>query len=38
VRLRRSVEKLTAALPPEHFSDADWASMLNAYFAAAAAA
>jgi 3-deoxy-D-manno-octulosonic acid kinase len=35
VRLRRSVEKITAMLPPEHFSDADWASMLNAYFAAA---
>jgi len=38
VRLRRSVEKLTAALPAEHFSEADWASMLDAYFAAAAAA
>jgi len=38
VRLRRSVEKITAGLPAERFSDADWASMLNAYFAAAAAA
>lgn len=37
VRLRRSVEKLTALLPAEHFSDADWASMLDAYFAAAPA-
>jgi 3-deoxy-D-manno-octulosonic acid kinase len=35
VRLRRSIEKITAPLPPERFSDADWASMLNAYFAAA---
>jgi len=34
VRLRRSVEKITAALPAEHFSDADWASMLDAYFSA----
>ncbi|HWG76537.1 MAG TPA: 3-deoxy-D-manno-octulosonic acid kinase [Steroidobacteraceae bacterium] len=38
VRLRRSVERITASLPAEHFSDADWASMLDAYFAAAAAA
>jgi 3-deoxy-D-manno-octulosonic acid kinase len=38
VRLRRSVEKITAALPPEQFSDADWGPMLNAYFAAAVAA
>ncbi len=38
VRLRRSVEKITAALPPEHFSDADWASMLDAYFTAAQSA
>jgi 3-deoxy-D-manno-octulosonic acid kinase len=35
VRLRRSVEKITAMLPAEHFSDADWASLLDAYFAAA---
>ncbi len=35
VRLRRSVEKITAVLPAEHFSDADWASLLDAYFAAA---
>jgi 3-deoxy-D-manno-octulosonic acid kinase len=35
VRLRRSIEKITAALPAEHFSEADWASMLGAYFAAA---
>ncbi len=35
VRLRRSVEKITAALPAEHFSDADWSSLLDAYFAAA---
>jgi 3-deoxy-D-manno-octulosonic acid kinase len=35
VRLRRSVEKITAGLPAEHFTDADWASMLDAYFAAA---
>ena len=35
VRLRRSVEKITASLPPEQFSDADWASLLDAYFAAA---
>jgi 3-deoxy-D-manno-octulosonic acid kinase len=38
VRLRRSVEKITSGLPSEHFSDADWASMLDAYFAAAPAA
>jgi 3-deoxy-D-manno-octulosonic acid kinase len=35
VRLRRSLEKITTGLPSEHFSDADWASMLDAYFAAA---
>lgn len=35
VRLRRSVEKITASLPAERFSDADWASMLDAYFAPA---
>jgi len=38
VRLRRSVEKITAVLPAEHFTDADWASMLGAYFSAAAPA
>jgi 3-deoxy-D-manno-octulosonic acid kinase len=35
VRLRRSLEKISDRLPAEHFSDADWASMLNAYFASA---
>lgn len=35
VRLRRSVEKIADALPPEHFSEADWASLLSGYFAAA---
>ncbi len=35
VRLRRSIEKLTGPLPADHFSEADWASMLNGYFAAA---
>jgi len=35
VRLRRSVEKITAPLPAGHFSDADWAALINAYFAAA---
>ncbi len=35
VRLRRSVEKITAVLPSDRFSDADWASLLDAYFAAA---
>lgn len=34
VRLRRSVEKVCATLPAEQFSDADWASLLDAYFAA----
>jgi 3-deoxy-D-manno-octulosonic acid kinase len=33
VRLRRSVEKITARLPVEHFSDADWDSLLRGYFA-----
>ena len=36
VRLRRSIEKLTDALPADRFSEADWASMLSGYFAAAA--
>lgn len=35
VRLRRSLEKISDRLPAEHFSDADWATMLNAYFASA---
>jgi 3-deoxy-D-manno-octulosonic acid kinase len=35
VRLRRSVEKLTAALPAEHFTEADWSSLLSGYFSAA---
>jgi 3-deoxy-D-manno-octulosonic acid kinase len=34
VRLRRSIEKITDALPPERFSDADWASLLDGYFTA----
>lgn len=33
VRLRRSIEKITEPLPPERFSDADWASLLSGYFA-----
>jgi len=36
VRLRRSLEKISAPLPPEHFSAADWASLLDGYFTAAA--
>lgn len=35
VRLRRSIEKITDALPPDRFSDADWASLLSGYFAGA---
>ena len=35
VRLRRSIEKITDALPPERFSEADWASLLSGYFVAA---
>lgn len=38
VRLRRSLEKLTAALPPEHFAASDWRMLLDAYFAAGAEA
>ncbi len=34
VRLRRSIEKITDPLPPERFSDADWASLLDGYFTA----
>lgn len=32
-RLYRSLEKVTADAPAEHFSDADWASFLDAYLA-----
>jgi 3-deoxy-D-manno-octulosonic acid kinase len=35
VRLRRSIEKITDALPPDRFSEADWASLLSGYFAGA---
>jgi 3-deoxy-D-manno-octulosonic acid kinase len=35
VRLRRSIEKISDALPPERFSEADWASLLSGYFVAA---
>ncbi len=38
VRLRRSIEKVTALRPPEHFTDADWDSLLRGYFAAVAPA
>jgi 3-deoxy-D-manno-octulosonic acid kinase len=31
-RLRRSIEKISAQLPPERFSEADWASLLSGYF------
>jgi 3-deoxy-D-manno-octulosonic acid kinase len=34
VRLRRSLEKIAAALPAERFSEADWASLLDGYFTA----
>jgi 3-deoxy-D-manno-octulosonic acid kinase len=34
VRLRRSIEKVTEGLPPERFSEADWASLLDGYFTA----
>jgi len=33
VRLRRSIEKITDVLPADHFSEADWASLLSGYFA-----
>lgn len=36
VRLRRSLEKIAASLPAERFSEADWASLLDGYFTAAA--
>jgi 3-deoxy-D-manno-octulosonic acid kinase len=35
VRLRRSIEKISDALPPERFSEADWAALLSGYFVAA---
>jgi 3-deoxy-D-manno-octulosonic acid kinase len=31
VRLRRSLEKITYKLPPEHFSEADWHGLLDGY-------
>jgi 3-deoxy-D-manno-octulosonic acid kinase len=34
VRLRRSLDKIAAALPAERFSSADWSSLLDGYFAA----
>lgn len=34
VRLRRSLEKIAERLPPERFSEADWASLLDGYFTA----
>ena len=34
VRLLRSLEKLTAPLPPEHFTSSDWHSLLDSYIAA----
>jgi 3-deoxy-D-manno-octulosonic acid kinase len=33
VRLRRSIEKITDPLPPDRFSDTEWASLLSGYFA-----
>jgi 3-deoxy-D-manno-octulosonic acid kinase len=38
VRLRRSLEKITYKLPPEHFSEADWHGLLDGYRQAAGAA
>jgi 3-deoxy-D-manno-octulosonic acid kinase len=32
VRLRRSLEKIAEPLPPERFTEADWASLLDGYF------
>ena len=32
VRLRRSIEKITDALPAERFSEADWTALLSGYF------
>ena len=31
VRLRRSLEKITYKLPPEHFGEADWQGLLDGY-------
>ena len=31
VRLRRSLEKVTYALPPERFTEADWHGLLDGY-------
>jgi 3-deoxy-D-manno-octulosonic acid kinase len=31
VRLRRSLEKITYKLPPEHFGEADWHGLLDGY-------
>jgi len=31
VRLRRSLEKITWGLPPEHFTEADWHGLLDGY-------
>jgi 3-deoxy-D-manno-octulosonic acid kinase len=31
VRLRRSLEKISWGLPPEHFSEADWHGLLDGY-------
>jgi 3-deoxy-D-manno-octulosonic acid kinase len=38
VRLRRSIEKITDVLPAGRFSEADWASLLDGYFAAVSVA
>jgi 3-deoxy-D-manno-octulosonic acid kinase len=38
VRLRRSLEKITYRLPPEHFSEADWHGLLDGYRQSAGAA
>jgi 3-deoxy-D-manno-octulosonic acid kinase len=35
VRLQRSLEKLSAALPGERFSAADWQALLHSYFSTA---
>ena len=32
MRLRRSIEKITDALPAERFSEADWTALLSGYF------
>jgi 3-deoxy-D-manno-octulosonic acid kinase len=32
VRLRRSIEKISDALPGDRFSEADWAALLSGYF------